>query len=125
MSSQADEVARLKAELASQQQETASLEKKPKKEKRKKKKRKTTEDDEAAKLRAELEAVDATGSEDGEVVLALHAERLGEYDAAAPEFERSVAIDRCFAELSEAVLRDDPWRNCRRDSWRKCRRVAN
>ena len=60
MSSQADEVARLKAELASLQQETASLEKKPKKEKRKKKKRKSsTEDDEAAKLRAELEAVDA------------------------------------------------------------------
>ena len=60
MSSQADEVARLKAELASLQQETAALEKKPKKEKRKKKKRKSsTEDDEAAKLRAELEAVDA------------------------------------------------------------------
>ena len=59
MSSQANEVARLKAELAALQQETASLEKKPKKEKRKKKKRKTTEDDEAAKLRAELEAVDA------------------------------------------------------------------
>jgi RNA recognition motif-containing protein len=58
MSSQADEVARLKAELASLQQETASLEKKPKKEKRKKKKRKSTEDDEAAKLRAELEAVE-------------------------------------------------------------------
>jgi len=62
MSSQADEVARLKAELAALQQETASLEKRPKKEKRKKKdkkKRKSTEDDEAAKLRAELEAVDA------------------------------------------------------------------
>ena len=59
MSSQADEVARLKAELAALQQETASLEKKPKKDKRKKKKRKTTEDDEAAKLRAELAAVDA------------------------------------------------------------------
>ena len=62
MSSQADEVARLKAELAALQQQTASLEKKPKKEKRKKKdkkKRKPTEDDEAAKLRAELEAVDA------------------------------------------------------------------
>ena len=61
MSSQADEVARLKAELASLQQETASLEKKPKKEKRKKKekkKRKSTEADEAAKLRAELEAVE-------------------------------------------------------------------
>ena len=62
MSSQADEVARLKAELAALQQETASLEKKPKKDKRKKKdkkKRKSIEDDEAAKLRAELEAVDA------------------------------------------------------------------
>ncbi|CAH0374837.1 unnamed protein product [Pelagomonas calceolata] len=62
MSSQADEVARLKAELAALQQETASLEKKPKKDKRKKKeknKRKSTADDEAAKLRAELEAVDA------------------------------------------------------------------
>ena len=59
--SEADEVARLKAELASLQQETAALEKKPKKKKSKKekKKRKTTEDDEAAKLRAELEAVDA------------------------------------------------------------------
>ena len=48
MSSQADEVARLKAELAALQQETASLEKRPKKEKRKKKdkkKRKSTEDD--------------------------------------------------------------------------------
>ena len=60
MSSQADEVARLKAELASLQQETAVLEKKPKKKKSKKekKKRKSTEDDEAAKLRAELEAVE-------------------------------------------------------------------
>ena len=59
--SEADEVARLKAELASLQQETAALEKKPKKKKKKKekKKRKSTEDDEAAKLRAELEAVDA------------------------------------------------------------------
>ena len=59
--SEADEVARLKAELASLQQETAALEKKPKKKKSKKdkKKRKSTEDDEAAKLRAELEAVDA------------------------------------------------------------------
>ena len=59
--SEADEVARLKAELASLQQETAALEKKPKKSKKKKekKKRKSTEDDEAAKLRAELEAVDA------------------------------------------------------------------
>ena len=59
--SEADEVARLKAELASLQQETAALEKKPKKKKSKKekKKRKTTEDDEAAKLRAELAAVDA------------------------------------------------------------------
>ena len=58
--SEADEVARLKAELASLQQETAVLEKKPKKKKSKKekKKRKTTEDDEAAKLRAELEAVE-------------------------------------------------------------------
>merc|ERR1719321_1513427 len=34
MSSQADEVARLKAELAALQQETASLEKKPKKDKK-------------------------------------------------------------------------------------------
>ena len=61
MSADADELARLKAELASLQQETAVLEKKPKKKKSKKekKKRKTTEDDEAAKLRAELEAVDA------------------------------------------------------------------
>ena len=58
--SEADEVARLKAELASLQQETAALEKKPKKKRKKeKKKRKSTEDDEAAKLRAELEAVDA------------------------------------------------------------------
>ena len=58
--SAADEVARLKAELASLQQETAVLEKKPKKKKSKKekKKRKSTEDDEAAKLRAELEAVE-------------------------------------------------------------------
>ena len=58
--SEADEVARLKAELASLQQETAVLEKKPKKKKSKKekKKRKSTEDDEAAKLRAELEAVE-------------------------------------------------------------------
>ena len=61
MSADADEVARLKAELASLQQETATLEKKPKKKRKKdKKKRKSsTEDDEAAKLRAELEAVDA------------------------------------------------------------------
>ena len=60
MSAEADEVARLKAELASLQQETAALEKKPKKKRKKeKKKRKSTEDDEAAKLRAELEAVDA------------------------------------------------------------------
>ena len=60
MSADADELARLKAELASLQQETAVLEKKPKKKKSKKekKKRKTTEDDEAAKLRAELEAVE-------------------------------------------------------------------
>ena len=59
--SEADEVARLKAELASLQQETATLEKRPKKKskKKEKKKRKSTEDDEAAKLRAELEAVDA------------------------------------------------------------------
>ena len=60
MSADADEVARLKAELASLQQETATLEKKPKKKRKKdKKKRKSsTEDDEAAKLRAELEAVE-------------------------------------------------------------------
>ena len=59
--SEADEVARLKAELASLQQETAVLEKKPKKSKKKKEKKKrksSTEDDEAAKLRAELEAVE-------------------------------------------------------------------
>ncbi len=51
----------MKAELASLQQETAVLEKKPKKKKSKKEKKKrksSTEDDEAAKLRAELEAVE-------------------------------------------------------------------
>ena len=52
--------------------------------------------------------VNATGSTDGEVVLPLHAERLGEYDASAAEFDRSVAIDRCLAELPEAMLGDDP-----------------
>ena len=56
MSSQADEIAKLKAELAALQGESAALETKPKK--KKKKKRKSAEDDEAAKLRAELEAVE-------------------------------------------------------------------
>jgi hypothetical protein len=37
--------------------------------------------------------VDAAGSAYREVVLALHAERLDEYDASTAEFERSVAID--------------------------------
>ena len=61
MSADADEVARLKAELAALQQETATLEKRPKKKRKKEKKKRksTTADDEAAKLRAELAAVDA------------------------------------------------------------------
>ena len=38
-------------------------------------------------------AVDAAGTAYREVVLALHAERLGKYDSSTAELERSVAID--------------------------------
>ena len=59
MSSEADEVARLKAELAALQQETATREEAQKAKRKRRKKRKTTEDDEAASSAPNLEAVDA------------------------------------------------------------------
>ena len=49
-------------------------------------------------------AVDATGSADGELILPLHAERLGERDASATEFDWPLTRDSRAAELPEAML---------------------
>ena len=49
-------------------------------------------------------AVDTARSEDGQVVLALHAERLGERDASATEFDWPLTRDSRAAELCKSVL---------------------
>ena len=49
-------------------------------------------------------AFDVARSKDGEVVLPLHAERLGECDASAKEFDRPLTRDSRAAELPKAML---------------------
>ena len=104
--SEADEVARLKAELASLQQETAALEKKPKKKRKKeKKKRQSTEDDEAAKLRAELEAVE---QETSALTGAPPPEKKRKKDKKAKKAKADAPVDAPPARKKEPASDDAP-----------------